>query len=180
MRLAITGGVAEGKSAVLSILASLGWPTASSDDLAREIFARPDVQSEIAEELSLEVPVTPEAVKKRIWRDPKARRSMNGVTHPRIIESILGGRFRAVEVPLLIETCTQGLFDQVWVVACGPAEQLRRLTERTGDADEARQIIASQLPTEAKLAFADAIVRTNEPVERVNRFVTELAKRVDG
>jgi dephospho-CoA kinase len=84
------------------------------------------------------------------------------------------------EVPLLIETATQGKFDEVWVVCAGKDLQLGRLKERLGSQEQAEEMLATQIPTEAKLAFADRVVRTNEPLEAVRiaiaRHVKELVE----
>lgn len=78
---------------------------------------------------------------------------------------------QAFEVPLLVESCSQWLFDQVWLATCGPEEQLRRLTARVGDERLARQISASQLSSTVKMAFSDEIFRTNEPEPSVKSKV---------
>jgi dephospho-CoA kinase len=81
-----------------------------------------------------------------------------------------------VEVPLLIETCIQSLFERVWVATCGPEEQERRLVERLGDAGAARRLVASQLPTVVKCAFADQAIRTDQPLSSVQKAAGELAR----
>ncbi len=99
---------------------------------------------------------------------------MNRILHPILLQRMLEANADFIEVPLLIETCIQGLFDEVWVVSCDPDEQLRRLSLRVG-MPEALKLIRSQLPTSAKLPFADFIVRTNEPETSVFALVRQLA-----
>lgn len=176
MRVAITGGVAEGKSTVLSYLHDLGWATDSADTIAADVLTSPDVQAELTEEFSLKAPATAETLRPLVFRDPAKRRILNKITHPRILAKMRESTADFMEVPLLIESCLQGEFDKVWVVTCGPEEQLRRLTERLQSEEKARAIIASQLPTRVKIPFADLVVRTNQPPEDVFRFVTEAAR----
>jgi dephospho-CoA kinase len=177
MRIAVTGGIAEGKSTVMRYLRELGQETASADEIARQVFQLPEVQAEIAEAVGLLLPLDPTAVRERISSSPDARRQVNAVTHPRILARIEGCPATWVEVPLLFEACLQGRFDRIWVATCGADEQLRRLRERLGDEDGARRLIATQLPTEVKLAFADEIVRTIGSEPAVKSFVEQGIER---
>lgn len=173
-RVAITGGIAEGKSTVLGYLSSLGYKTLSADALARELFDEDSIQKELAALLGVEPPVQRSDLLRAIAAKPSLRRAVNRLFHPYLLPRLLDGGAEFIEIPLLIETCLQGLFDEVWVVTCGPDEQMRRLAARVGPR-EAVQLLAAQLPTQAKIPFADVIVRTNEPEERVLAHVRRHA-----
>ncbi len=177
MKLGITGGPGEGKSTVLRVLAEQGLATASADDFARAAFQEPDIQRQLADAVGGPVPVSREQVREAVFRDPAQRRAVNRVMHPRILELMRASSAVAVEAPLLVETCLMSEFDRIWVVACGPDEQLRRLAARLGSIASARQMIASQLPTRVKSAFADRIIRTNLPEDSVRSFVIEAIER---
>lgn len=178
MRVAITGGIAEGKSTVLAMLADAGWRTASADDLAREVMAEIAVQASLAEILGASPPVAPALLREAMARDPEMRRQVNSLTHPRIARAMLGSNANFIEVPLLIEACLQGSFESVIVVTCGPEEQLRRLTERLGDGQAARSMLAMQLPTRSKAPFSDDLIRTNQPLDIVRQLVNECVDRL--
>jgi dephospho-CoA kinase len=174
MRIAISGGIAEGKSTVLGYIRDLGMDVVSSDEIAREVLASAEVQAEIADLLGISGPPSREALRERIAVDPAARRALNKITHGRIVQAILEHPAPFVEVPLLIEACLYGMFDRVWIVTCGAEEQLARLEKRYGSVERAREIVSTQMPTEAKLAFADEIVRTNRPPSNVCEDVAGL------
>jgi dephospho-CoA kinase len=176
LKVALTGGVAEGKTTVLRFLAEEGLRTASADDVAREVFEDPVVQSEIGQRLKLDGPIEREKVRLAIEGDPSKRRALNEVMHPEILARLISLNADVVEVPLLIETCIQSLFERVWVATCGPEEQERRLVERLGDAGAARRLVASQLPTVVKCAFADQAIRTDQPLSSVQKAAGELAR----
>jgi dephospho-CoA kinase len=172
--IAVTGGIAEGKSTVIGYLRALGVETESSDRLARAVFDSPPVQGQLASLLAISAPVSREAVRGAIRVDA-VRRKINQIMHPQIVDLIAASPAKVIEIPLLIEASMQGLFDRVWVVTCGEAEQLRRLSDRLGSADEAQALIRTQLTSHAKLPFADRVVRTNQAESSVKRFVTEAA-----
>lgn len=172
-RIAVTGGIAEGKSTVVGYIADAGIATLSSDSIAREVFALEEVQTRLSALLAVQAPVDPAAVREAISATPELRRQVNRVMHPEIIRRIESAGAPVVEVPLLLEACLQGMFDRIWVVTCGPDEQLRRLARRLGDQDAARRLIGTQLPTAAKLPFADRIIRTDRPSGIVKGYVLE-------
>lgn len=173
-RIAITGGVAEGKSTVLRYLQELGYAVESSDRIARQIFLSDEIQAELASLLGVATPVLPEQIRVGM-QDDAIRRGLNALTHPRILAALDSSDAAFFEVPLLIEACLQERFGRVWVVTCGRDEQIRRLTERIG-ASAAEALIGTQLATRAKIPFGDRIVRTNQPESTVKRFVTEAAQ----
>lgn len=180
MRIAITGGIAEGKSTVLGYLRDEGFHVASADEIARRVFESDTVQLALASLLGHSGPVAPSEMRHALSASSGTRRAVNRLLHPLILDALERERAEFFEVPLLVETCLQGRFDRVWVVSCGPEEQLRRLTERLGDAEKATALIGLQLPTKVKCAFADEIVRTNSPEDRVKASVRAAVTREFG
>ena len=176
LQIALTGGIAEGKTTVLRALSEFGVRTASADEIAREVMDDPLVSQEVALKMGLAEPIDRERLGREIAADTAKRRALNSILHPEILARMIEARADVIEVPLLIETCLQGAFSRTWVVTCGPQEQLKRLTERLGDEGEARRRLAQQLPTSVKCAFADRIIRTDRPIESVLSDVRELAQ----
>jgi dephospho-CoA kinase len=172
-RIAITGGIAEGKSTVLGYLAESGLRIASADEIARDVYDLTPVQEALAHLTRVEGPVSRILLRERLAEEPDLRRKVNLLMHPYILKGIEASIADAIEVPLLLETCLYGMFNRVWVVTCGPQEQLRRLTQRLGSEDAARGLISTQLTSRAKCAFADTIVRTNAEELSVKRSVIE-------
>jgi dephospho-CoA kinase len=174
-RIAVTGGVAEGKSTVLATLAELGYTTASADEVAATAFESEGVQALICDELGASADRV--AVRVRLSQDAEFRRRLNALMHPIVARQLLGSEARFVEVPLLLEATMHPFFDRVWVVTCGEAEQRRRLVERLGSPSEADALLRVQLPTQAKIPFADEVVRTNQDEETVRAYVRAVAAR---
>lgn len=172
--IAITGGIAEGKSTVLTMLADLGFSTASADAIGREVYEAPQTQralKRLFETDSLDRP----AIRAAISAKPELRRELNRIMHAGIWSEICERRTQFVEIPLLIEACLHPRFRVVWMVTCGAEEQLRRLVERLGNESEARQMLSTQLSSRAKAQFADRIVRTNIEPASVLGFVSSAA-----
>lgn len=175
-RIAVTGGVGEGKSTVLRYIHELGIATVASDVVARKVFHMPEVQEQLACATGLDLPIKPDQLRDAFTRVPLLRRTLNRVMHPLIRAELLASNAPVAEVPLLFETCMQGDYDCVWVVTCGPDEQLRRVAARLGGEGPASRLIATQIPTRAKIPFADRVVRTNDPEDAVFDYVSEAIR----
>lgn len=173
----LTGGIASGKSSVSRILADLGAVIIDADHTARQVV-RPGEPAwhEIRRVFGAGV-LKPDGQLDRaglgaiVFADPKARRKLNDIVHPRVIGQIekeisrerdRGSRVVIVDAPLLLETGMEGMVDQVWVVAVTEETQIQRLMARDGlNREEACQRIKSQMPLAEKLQKADRIIDNN-------------------
>jgi len=172
-RVAITGGIGEGKSTVLAMIAEQGYEVASADAIARELFLDPQINAQLAEIAGRKGSIAPKDLRDAIASSTTVRRDVNRLMHPLVLDRIARGSASFVEVPLLFETCMQGYFDRVWVVTCGEAEQQKRLLARYGDPNTVSALLSAQLPTKVKIPFADSIFRTNSAFEHVKRLLSE-------
>lgn len=177
MRIAVTGGIAEGKSTVMAYLRELGYATASADDMAREVFLSSEVQTKLAGMLGLKGPVSPQALRDRMAGDTSLRRQVNRLMHPLVAHQMLSAEAQYIEVPLLFETALHPIFDRAWVVACGRDVQLARLADRLGNVEVARSLISTQLPTPVKIAFADEVIWTTHSEGVVREFLKAAISR---
>jgi dephospho-CoA kinase len=176
LRIALTGGIATGKSYCTAAFGHMGVAVIDADVLAREAVA-PGTRgldavasrfgpAVIAADGSLDRP----ALGRIVFSDAKARRDLEAIVHPEVYRRIrdwfanLSARTRLAlaDIPLLFETGQQHDFDTVIVCACAPAEQLRRLVGRDGLSEaDARARIAAQLPIDEKAARADYVIWTD-------------------
>jgi len=197
LKVALTGGIATGKSHVLDTLGKLGAPTIDADRLAREAVqpGRPALD-EIRRRFGAEV-LEPDGSLDRkkmaaiVFADAAARRDLEAIIHPWVYEAIrrwfeeqAGERtkkFAVADIPLLFETGHAADFDRVIVTACDPAEQLRRVMARDGLAvDEAERRIAGQGPVAEKVRRADFVISTDGSMEETERQVREVFVRLIG
>jgi dephospho-CoA kinase len=185
VRIAITGGIAEGKTTVLRMFEALGGQTVSSDSIVAHLL-RPgtDLWQQLIQEFGDTILTeTGELNRERLaalaFGETQARRRLNRLLHPAVVEAIAERARDAstplfVEVPLLIEVCYQGWFDRIVVVHATPALQRQRLLARGVPNDRVRQLLRAQLPTRAKLPFADWIVRTTGSLQQVEAQVRRI------
>jgi dephospho-CoA kinase len=176
LRVALTGGIATGKSYCLARFASLGAPVIDADRLARDAVARGSrgleaVTARFGGSILLPDGSLDRASLGRIvFNDRAARADLEAIVHPEVYRRIgewfatlpPGTRIAIADIPLLFETGQHHGFDRVIVTACTPAEQLRRLITRDGlTPAEARARVEAQWPIEEKVARADYVIRTD-------------------
>jgi dephospho-CoA kinase len=195
-KIALTGGIATGKSYVLDQFRRRGVPCLDADELAHGVTAAgTEATAAIADRFGADILAADGAVDRRklgpiVFADPAARRELEAITHPavyrainaglRAFELVGDGPFAIVGVPLLFETGAEKGFDKVIVTACAPQTQLARLIERGLTEDAARQRLAAQWTTEQKVARADFVVTTDGAFIETDRQVDEIYRVLAG
>ena len=193
-RVALTGGIATGKSHVRARFEAKGIPTIDADTLARDAVAPGSAGlHEVVRHFGPSVCDTDGELNRKklgavIFADPDARRTLEHIIHPYVRErtekwfaslDTSRVRFAIADIPLLFEGQRDADFDVVIVTACEPTTQLHRLMQRDGLTEEdARQRIASQWPLESKIARADYVIRTDGTFEDTNQEVDEIANQL--
>ncbi len=173
--LAVTGGIAEGKSTIVGFLSSLGFSTWSADEVVRRLWSNPDISSEALKSLNLPPEATKAEIVAALGASQEKRRALNQLFHPLVLRDMELSNAEVYEVPLLIESCLQKNFLRVWVAYAGESVQRQRMAERGLTEEAAEAILAAQLPTRAKTPFADQEFRTNLSRESVSDAVTQAA-----
>jgi dephospho-CoA kinase len=186
-RIALTGGIASGKSTVARLFEALGARLIDTDQISRELVrpGAPALQA-IVQRFGREVLATDgsldrAALRARVFSDPAARADLEAILHPRIREEVdarsarVGGPYQLVAVPLLAETGTQDRYDRVLVVDCDPAQQLLRLMQRDGiDAAAAQRVLDAQATRAQRLAIADDVIVNDGHVSHLAPQVERL------
>jgi dephospho-CoA kinase len=189
--IALTGGIACGKSTVAEMLRARGWHIIDTDVIARRILdpgqaAYKNVVDAFGETiLSADKSIDRKVLGRLVFADPALRARLNELTHP-VIRSAWQhereerGRTHpthhlAVMIPLLYECELEAHFRAVWCVGASRATQLRRLVDRGHTAAEAQQRIASQLPVADKMARASVAFWNEGTVDALTRQVQLFA-----
>ncbi len=162
-RIAITGGIAEGKSTVLAHLAELGYSTLSSDEIVRDLYRDPEIRQEVSRIAGLPSEAPSEALRDLIADDVQVRRKINRFIHPLVVSKLILSEALFHEVPLLYEVNLQKMYRGVWVVTCGIEIQKTRLRLRYGENVDSNRLLSTQLDSRIKKAHADYEIRTDLP-----------------
>ena len=191
LKVALTGGIATGKSYVLDRFRRHGVPCLDADELAHGVTAAgTEAAAAIAARFGAEILAADGSVDRRklgpiVFADATARRELEAIVHPGVYRAINAGlrafemmgdsgALAVVDVPLLYETGAETTFDQVVVTACALETQLARLVERGLTEDAARQRLAAQWPTERKTTRADFVITTDGTFAETNEQVARV------
>lgn len=192
MPIAVTGGIASGKSEVTRRLEALGIAVLDADLIARELVepGQPAL-AEIARRFGAGVidaagRLDRRALRSIVFADAGARRDLEAILHPRV-HATLQARAQAaappyvlLAIPLLAES-TPGRYAwlaRVLVVDVPRAVQIQRVMQR--DAVEraaAEAALAAQATREARLAIAHDVIVNDGPLAALDAIVAKLHAR---
>ena len=194
VRVGLTGGVASGKSTVSAILAELGAVVIDADALAREVVARgtPGLDAVVAEFgpslLTPEGDLDRPAMGRLVFGDEAARRRLEAIVHPLVIERMAELEAAAGEddvvvhdIPLLAEGGRADTFDAVVVVDAPRDLQVQRmLSDRGWTREDAESRIAAQATREERRAVATHVIDNNGSLEDLRARVEAVFDELRG
>ena len=191
--IALTGGIACGKSTLAEMLRKLGAPVVDADEVSRSLTAPggkalPAIRKAFGSEVfQNDQTLNRAALAARVFQDPEQLRKLNAVTHPLIIERMQseiercrksGAPVVVLDVPLLFETGLDRLADETVCVSAPLPVQLKRLMTRNGLTEEqAMRRIQSQMPLCEKEKLADRTISTDCPLEELRARMGRLYRQ---
>lgn len=193
MRVAITGGIACGKSLFSNYLSQLGVDILDADDVVHRLEEPGGVAVHAIIDLFGECVrrsdggINRAALGTCVFQDETARARLNGVVHPLVKAAIQAWlaepspRMKAAVIPLLFEEGWDAEWDVIICLVSSEAIQLERLMRVRGLSEEqARRRIAAQMPAAEKAARAHLVVNNDadaaalaQEAGRVYRFLTK-------
>jgi len=188
-KIALTGGIATGKTYVSDRLRAAGVPIVDADVLAREVVALgTPALAAIRQRFGPDV-IRRDGTMDRIrvgqiiFKDKRARQDLEAIIHPAVQKAIdkyfaalpKKTPFAVADIPLLYETSREGQFNDVIVVACPRAMQLARVMERNKlTTEDAERRLAAQWPIEKKVEKATFVIKTDGTFDETNAQVDRL------
>ncbi len=191
--IALTGGIACGKTTLANMLRELGAPVIDADAISRSLTAPggkalPALREAFGGEVFQDgQTLNRAALAARVFQDPEQLRKLNAVTHPLIIERMQseiercrksGAPVVVLDVPLLFEIGLDRLADETVCVSAPLPVQLKRLMTRNGLTEEqAMRRIQSQMPLCVKEKLADRTISTDCPLEELRARMGRLYRQ---
>jgi dephospho-CoA kinase len=190
MRVALTGGIASGKSTVAALFAALSVPVIDMDELAREVVAPGSAL--LAQVIARFGPavcnrdgsLNRPALRGLVFRDAQARGELEALLHPAILaraaqlSAEAAGPYQIVVVPLLAESGAAPQYDRVLLVDCDEVLQRARLAQRDGSSPElVDAALAAQASRAQRLALADDVIRNDGEPAALGPKVRELHRQ---
>lgn len=180
LAVAITGGIAAGKSEALAAFARHGAATLSADAIVHDLLASDaEVRAAIGERWGDDAVGDRARIGEIVFRDRGELDWLEQLLHPKTRAAAdawlasVDAPLAAVEIPLLYETGGEGRFDAV-VVVTAPREV--RAARRAGLADRETRL----LPDEEKARRADYAFVNDGSLEELDAFVGEVVEALCG
>ena len=195
LKIALTGGIACGKSSVSQIFKKLGVPIIDLDVIARTVV---ETNTQGLVELVAhfgngilndDQTLNRQALRQQLFENSENQQIIEKILHPKILEKMqtdiekLNTQLVIVEVPLLVEQNLSHLFDRAIVVDCSEENQLKRLLKREKlDEKLAKTMIATQASREQRLALSEKlptdVIENNSEIFDIEQKAQDLYQKL--
>ena len=187
---ALTGGIASGKTLISDEFARLGVPVIDTDVIAREIVepGQPALE-EIKDVFGPKIIDANGQLKRSylralIFSNLKAREQLESILHPKIRQKV-NKSFKTVTtsycilvIPLLAERGSYPNVKRILVIDVEPDKQISRLMVRDNcSREQANQALASQASRDQRLKIADDILNNSGSPKQARHDVAGLHKK---
>jgi dephospho-CoA kinase len=188
-RVALTGGIASGKTTVANLFAAHGVPLVDTDLIAREVVepGQPALAAVVAtfgaDVLDQEGRLDRRRLREIIFGDAAARGRLEAILHPAIRAEMErqsaaaadAGLYQLLVIPLLAEGGRRNHVDRVLVVDTPESVQVARLMARDAvTREQAEASLRAQAARTARLGIADDVVTNTGRIEDLRDQVDAL------
>jgi len=182
----LTGGIGAGKSLVAQYFAELGARVVDADELARVAIERgsngfDEVVERFGEEILRDGDIDRKALAAIVFTEPSARKDLEEIVHPRVrqlfsrvLADLAADEVLIYEIPLLVETSSEGNFDYIITVEAPLELRRERLLKRKMALSEIDRRIANQADEAARTAVADMVIRNDGDEDQLLRSVENI------
>ncbi len=187
LTIGLTGGIGSGKSTVASYFSELGVPTINTDAIARKLSEpgqagfRQIIDHFGKQLLKADGTLNRAELRTKIFNNPAERYKLEQILHP-LIRTEMQQQLQQqkkpyclIEIPLLLEAGWHNEVNRILVVDAPHTLQIERTIQRNGiSKEEAKQIIATQIERNKRLAAADDIVYNKGSLTELEQQVGHL------
>jgi len=187
MVIALTGGIASGKSTVGNIIRGYGFNVVDFDNITNDLFRDADVKAQLEDAFTSNIfntagDIDRSRLRKIVCDNSSDFDMLDDILASRIehelgdlvIRSQMSSPRTFIEVPLLYESCLSWMFDNTAFVYAEKKLQLRRLIERGLSVREAEAMIARQDPPQAKAIMSQHTVLNIGTMTELEETVRQL------
>lgn len=187
---ALTGGIASGKTLVSEAFAGLGVPIIDTDVIAHDIVepgqpALLEIRESFGEDVIDDTGrLNRPYLRSLIFSKPNERRKLESILHPKIRQSAMDAVAKVTSdycvlvIPLLVEKGAYPNVDRVLVVDTSNEVQIKRLMQRDNcSLEQAQLALKSQASREQRLKIADDVLDNSGAPGQVREKVTDLHKK---
>jgi len=166
LKVAITGNIGSGKSAVEEIITAKGFRVVDTDKIAHEILAESDTVKKMfaQDDILTEGEIDRKKLGAVVFNDSKKLKLLELIIHPQVVTELLkifqgDEEIIFVSVPQLFEAGFEDMFDKIIYVFADEETRAERIMKRNGFShEEAVKRISSQKPDSEKTGLCDFVI----------------------
>lgn len=191
---ALTGGIASGKTAVSDTFNTLGVPVIDADLLSREAVAPESpglnqIKARFGDSIITEDgTLDRKKLRQIVFNDEQSRKDLETIVHPevrRLTRKAIEQHKQAlapyciVVIPLLVETGQQNNYDHIVVVDVSEETQITRVAARDGSSEaQAKKILSSQATRKERLDVADDVITNSGTLQELHTAIQSLHQKL--
>ncbi len=188
---AVTGGIASGKSAVTGLFTECGIMTADADIAARKIVesgqpALEEIANSFGAHLVIDGQLNRQALRELVFGNDEVRKQLEAITHPRIRQLLIhecntaNSPYAIVAIPLLAEGNRKhyAWLNRILLVDVTRETQKNRLLSRDRISESlAEKMLDAQANRKQRLAIANDVISNMHDLDSLRNCVKRLDKR---
>ena len=192
LKLAVTGGIASGKTAVCRCLADLGARVIDADDIGRRLLTG-EILKQVVADLGGSFLRADGRIDRRelgciVFSSPEALKKFNSLIHPPLLDRLRreldapgkGEEPVVVDAALIFEWGIESWFDKLLVVVAPDPVRIERIVSSVGlSLAEARGRLGSQLAQEEKAARAEYVIENDGTLEDLEQRLSALVAKLE-
>ena len=186
LKVALTGGIGSGKSAVAEMLEECGAIVLDSDQLARDVIERgtPGFEAVLAafgDAILTDGEIDRAKLANIVFQDEAKRKQLESIIHPLVRDAAESVMRKAPldsvvinQIPLLVETNGAKRFDYVITVSASEQTRRSRVVERGLKDYEITKRMQAQVDDAAREAISHTVLKNEGSIDELQRTVEEL------
>ena len=192
MIIGITGSVGSGKTTAAKLFSKYSYNRIDADEIGHQAINKNSIAyKKIIKEFGNKILDENKNIGRKkfgniVFNDSQKLKKLNSIVHPIIVTEIknyisqIKNKYKnetkiIIDAPLLLETGTRNLVDEIIVVKCGIKNILKR--NKKYSKEKIEKILKAQMPLDEKLKRADFVIDNNKDLRHLEEQVKDIIKK---